>query len=100
MAYVGARPGQPFPKHVLDAITHVEEVDEFDGYPDKWIGEVARHLRAQGPAAVPRHRPWCVAAAPTPMGRASDDPGALEPCAARRLRLGAAHPLGSPPAMA
>jgi hypothetical protein len=35
--FVGARPGQPFPQHLLDAITHVEEVDSFDGYPDKWI---------------------------------------------------------------
>lgn len=37
--YVGARPGQPFPKHLLDAITSVEVVDEFDGYPDKWLGK-------------------------------------------------------------
>lgn len=37
--FVGARPGQPFPQHLLDAITSVEEVDDFDGYPDKWIGE-------------------------------------------------------------
>jgi hypothetical protein len=37
--FFGARPGQPFPKHVLDAITSVETVDEFDGYPDKWIGK-------------------------------------------------------------
>jgi hypothetical protein len=37
--FVGARPGQAFPKHLLDAITHVEEVDEFDGYPDKWISK-------------------------------------------------------------
>ena len=37
--FVGARPGQPFPKHLLDAITHVEEVDEFDGYPDKWVSK-------------------------------------------------------------
>lgn len=37
--YVGARPGQPFPKHLLDAITSVEMVDEFDGYPDKWLGK-------------------------------------------------------------
>ena len=29
--------GQPFPKHMLDAITSVEIVDEFDGYPDKWL---------------------------------------------------------------
>ncbi len=35
--FVGARPGQPFPKHLLDAITSVEIVDDFDGFPDKWI---------------------------------------------------------------
>ena len=37
--YVGARPGQVFPKHILDAITHVEVVDDFAGYPDKWISK-------------------------------------------------------------
>ena len=37
--FVGARPGQPFPKHILDAITHVEVVDSFEGYPDKWISK-------------------------------------------------------------
>jgi hypothetical protein len=37
--FVGARPGQPFPKHIIDAITSVETVDEFDGYPDKWISK-------------------------------------------------------------
>ena len=37
--FVGARPGHPFAQHLLDAITSVEEVDEFDGYPDKWIGK-------------------------------------------------------------
>jgi hypothetical protein len=37
--FVGARPGHPFPKHVLDAITAIEEVDEFDGYPDKWLSK-------------------------------------------------------------
>ncbi len=37
--FVGARPGQPFPKHLLDAITSAEVVDEFDGYPDKWLGK-------------------------------------------------------------
>jgi hypothetical protein len=37
--FIGARPGQPFPKHILDAITSVEEVDEFDGYPDKWLSK-------------------------------------------------------------
>jgi hypothetical protein len=39
--FVGARPGQPFPKHLLDAITSVEMVDEFDGYPDKWLSKSA-----------------------------------------------------------
>jgi hypothetical protein len=37
--YVGARPGQPFPRHLLEAITSVEHVDEFDGYPDKWLSK-------------------------------------------------------------
>ncbi|HVW92967.1 MAG TPA: hypothetical protein VHB74_10200 [Devosia sp.] len=37
--FVGARPGQPFPKHLLDAITSVEIVDDFDGYPDKWLSK-------------------------------------------------------------
>ncbi len=37
--FVGARPGRPFPKHLIDAITHLEEVDEFDGYPDKWLSK-------------------------------------------------------------
>ncbi|RZA23643.1 MAG: hypothetical protein EOP02_14620, partial [Proteobacteria bacterium] len=37
--FVGAQPGQPFPKHMLDAITSVEMVDEFDGYPDKWLSK-------------------------------------------------------------
>lgn len=37
--FVGARPGQPFPKHLLDAITQVEEIDSFEGYPDKWLGK-------------------------------------------------------------
>ena len=37
--FYGARPGQPFPKHLLDAISSVEYVDEFDGYPDKWLGK-------------------------------------------------------------
>ena len=37
--FVGAQPGQPFPKHLLDAITSVEVVDDFEGYPDKWLGK-------------------------------------------------------------
>lgn len=35
--FVGAKPGLPFPKHLLDAITEVTLVDDFDGYPDKWL---------------------------------------------------------------
>ena len=37
--FVGAQLGQPFPKHLLDAITSLEVVDEFDGYPDKWLSK-------------------------------------------------------------
>ncbi|MEO8684785.1 MAG: hypothetical protein ABI414_08095 [Devosia sp.] len=37
--YAGARPGHPFPKQVLDAITSIEVVDELDGYPDKWLSK-------------------------------------------------------------
>ena len=37
--FFGALPGQPFPKHLLDAITSIEEVDSFEGYPDKWLGK-------------------------------------------------------------
>lgn len=39
--FFGALPGQPFPKHLLDAITSLELVDSFDGYPDKWFGKSA-----------------------------------------------------------
>jgi hypothetical protein len=39
--FVGARPGEPFPRHILDAITHIEVVDSFDGYPDKWLSKSA-----------------------------------------------------------
>lgn len=37
--YVGARPGDPLPKQVLDAITSIDLVDDLDGYPDKWLGK-------------------------------------------------------------
>jgi hypothetical protein len=37
--FVGARPGQPFPHHLLESITKVVEVDEFDGYPDQWLSK-------------------------------------------------------------
>lgn len=37
--FYGAAPGQPFPQHLIDAITDIEQVDEFDGYPDKWLSK-------------------------------------------------------------
>jgi hypothetical protein len=37
--FFGALPGQPFPQHLLDAITDIEYVDDFSGYPDKWLGK-------------------------------------------------------------
>ncbi len=35
--FFGAQPGQPFPQHLLDAVTSIETVDSFDGYPDCWL---------------------------------------------------------------
>jgi hypothetical protein len=35
--FLGARPGHPLPRKTLDAITSIEEVESFDGYPDKWL---------------------------------------------------------------
>ncbi len=35
--FKGARPGYAFPSHILHDITTVEEVDSFEGYPDKWL---------------------------------------------------------------
>lgn len=39
--FIGARPGHPFTEAQLDAITSVEMVDSFDGYPDKWLSKSA-----------------------------------------------------------
>lgn len=39
--FVGARPGQPLTESQLEAITSVERVDSFDGYPDKWLSRSA-----------------------------------------------------------
>jgi len=39
--FVGARPGHPLTETQLDAITSVESVDGFDGYPDKWLSRSA-----------------------------------------------------------
>jgi hypothetical protein len=35
--FKGAKPGYPFPQRILEEITSVEEVESFDGYPDKWL---------------------------------------------------------------
>ena len=35
--FVGALPGQQFPRHLVDAIIDSREVDDFEGYPDRWL---------------------------------------------------------------
>jgi hypothetical protein len=35
--FKGAKPGYPFPQRILEEITTVEEVESFEGYPDKWL---------------------------------------------------------------
>jgi hypothetical protein len=35
--FVGALPGRPFPQHLVDAIIDSQEVESFEGYPDKWL---------------------------------------------------------------
>lgn len=39
--FVGALPGQPLSEVQLETITSVEDVQSFDGYPDKWLSESA-----------------------------------------------------------
>jgi len=68
--FVGARPGQPFPKHLLDAITHVEEVDSFDGYPDKWLGK-SEDIFAQDDLPLFRVQAAVLRGGPDADGRAS-----------------------------
>ena len=36
--YAGALPGRTLPGQVVEAITQLDVVDSFEGYPDKWIG--------------------------------------------------------------
>ncbi|MDP3317422.1 MAG: hypothetical protein Q8M47_15300, partial [Devosia sp.] len=68
--FVGARPGQPFPKHLLDAITHVEEVDSFDGYPDRWLGK-SEDIFAQDDLPLFRVQAAVLRGGPDAEGRAS-----------------------------
>jgi hypothetical protein len=35
--FPGSRPGEPLTDSQLDAITSIEDVDSFEGYPDKWL---------------------------------------------------------------
>ena len=39
--FAGARPGHPLTQDVARAITKLDIVDSFEGYPDKWIGRSA-----------------------------------------------------------
>jgi hypothetical protein len=68
--FVGARPGQPFPKHLLDAITNVEIVDSFDGYPDKWLGK-SEDIFAQDDLPLFRVQAAVLRNGPDAEGRAS-----------------------------
>lgn len=68
--FYGALPGQPFPKHVLEAITSVEYVDEFDGYPDKWLSK-SEDIFAQDDLPLFRVSAAVRKAGPDAEGRAS-----------------------------
>ncbi|WP_395813922.1 hypothetical protein [Devosia sp.] len=46
--FEGALPGHPLSESQLDAITSVEMVDEFTGYPDKWLSTSADIFAAPG----------------------------------------------------
>jgi hypothetical protein len=37
--FAGARPGHPLTETQLDAVTSVDLVDDFEGYPDRWLGK-------------------------------------------------------------
>src|SRR5687767_9306940 len=68
--FVGARPGEPFPQHLLDAITKVTMVDDFEGYPDKVLG---RSIDIYGQDDLPLFRVEAVVrrGGPDELGRAS-----------------------------
>jgi hypothetical protein len=68
--FVGARPGEPFPQHLLDAITKVTMVDDFEGYPDKVLG---RSVDIFGQDDLPLFRVEAVVrrGGPDELGRAS-----------------------------
>jgi len=68
--FVGAKPGQPIAKHILDAITTIEEVDSFEGYPDKWL-EPGLELFDQNDMPLFRVKAAILRGGPDSEGRAS-----------------------------
>jgi hypothetical protein len=68
--YVGARPGQPFPRHLVDAIIHTEEVESFEGYPDKWLSK-SEDIFARDDLPLFRVQSVVLRGGPDSAGRAS-----------------------------
>ena len=68
--FVGARPGQPFPKHLIDAITAITPVDSFEGYPDKWISH-SQDIFARDDLPLFRVQAAVLRGGPDAQGRAS-----------------------------
>jgi len=68
--YAGARPGEPFAQHVLDAITSLETVDSFDGYPDAWL-EPGQEVFAQKDLPLFRVKAITLRNGPDAQGRRS-----------------------------
>jgi hypothetical protein len=68
--YEGARPGMPLPQHLLEAITSIEVVDNFDGYPDQWLSP-AQELFEQKGMPLFRVKAAVLRDGPDEQGRAS-----------------------------
>ena len=68
--FTGALPGQPFPQHLLDAVIDSREVDDFDGYPDRWLGK-SEDIFAQGDLPLFRVQAIVRRGGPDEHGRAS-----------------------------
>ena len=68
--FVGARPGQPFARHLMDAIVASEEVESFDGYPDKWLSR-SPDIFAQDDLPLFRVQSIVLRGGPDADGRAS-----------------------------
>ena len=48
LGYTGARPGMPLAQNLLEAITSVEYVDSFEGYPDMWLSPAQELFEEKG----------------------------------------------------